>query len=151
MSRADVRDVVAIERDSYALPWSAATFRALLQRRNTLLRVAEDRRGVAGYAVLWLAAEEAELGNLAVRPGRRQRGIGRLLLQHVLEEAAARGARAIFLEVRESNSVALRLYEGAGFRVVGTRPDYYASPREAALVMRLDRVGCSLTSPPGGR
>lgn len=147
MRRRDVDAVAEIERRSYALPWSALTFRSLLRRPNAILLVSEDRTGIAGYAALWIAADEAELGNLAVRPGRRGRGIGRTLLDHALHEAAERGASSVFLEVRESNAVARRLYEGAGFRIVGVRPDYYSSPREDALVMR---VGCrpERSSPP---
>jgi ribosomal-protein-alanine N-acetyltransferase len=137
MRRQDVREVAEIERQSYSLPWSVFTFQSLLRRPNAILLVSEESKGIAGYAALWLAADEAELGNLAVRPGRRGRGIGRTLLSRVLEEAALRGARAVFLEVRESNAVARYLYEAFGFRIVGSRPDYYASPREDALVMRL--------------
>lgn len=151
MRRRDVQQVAEIERRCYSLPWSAFTFQALLRRPNTVLLVAEDTKGVAGYAALWLAADEAELGNLAVRPGRRARGIGRLLLARVLSEAAGCGARRVFLEVRESNSVARRLYESAGFRIVGHRPDYYASPREDALVMRVEIDQLSLTVSPAGR
>ncbi len=145
MRRRDLGEVTEIERRSYSLPWSAFTFRSLLRRPNASLLVAEENKGVAGYAALWLAADEAELGNLAVRPGRRGQGIGRVLLRHVLEEAASRGARAVFLEVRESNAIARRLYEASGFRIVGSRPDYYASPREDALIMRLDLDRLSLT------
>jgi ribosomal-protein-alanine N-acetyltransferase len=145
MRRRDLGEVTEIERRSYSLPWSAFTFRSLLRRPNAFLLVAEENKGVAGYAALWLAADEAELGNLAVRPGRRGQGIGRVLLRHVLEEAARRGARAVFLEVRESNAIARRLYEASGFRIVGSRPDYYASPREDALIMRLDLDRLSLT------
>lgn len=145
MRRQDVREVAEIERRSYSLPWSAFTFRSLLRRPNAVLLVAEESKGVAGYAALWLAADEAELGNLAVRPGRRGRGIGRTLLRRTLEEAARRGARAVFLEVRESNVAARRLYEASGFRIVGSRPDYYASPREDALVMRVNLDRLSLT------
>lgn len=145
MRRQDVREVAEIERQSYSLPWSVFTFQSLLRRPNAILLVSEESKGIAGYAALWLAADEAELGNLAVRPGRRGRGIGRTLLSRVLEEAALRGARAVFLEVRESNAVARHLYEAFGFRIVGSRPDYYASPREDALVMRLSLDRLSLT------
>lgn len=151
MRRQDLREVAEIERQSYSLPWSEFTFRSLLRRSNAVLLVAEDNKGVAGYAALWLADDEAELGNLAVRPGRRRRGIGRALLRHVLERAFERGARTVFLEVREGNAVARRLYEGFGFRVVGSRPDYYASPREDALVMRIDLDRLSLTVSRPGR
>lgn len=145
MRRPDIREVAEIERRSYSLPWSAFTFRSLLRRSNAILLVAVENKGITGYAALWLAADEAELGNLAVKPGRRGRGAGRTLLRHMLAEAAQRGARAVYLEVRESNAVARRLYETHGFRIVGTRPDYYSSPREDALVMRLDLDKISLT------
>jgi ribosomal-protein-alanine N-acetyltransferase len=151
MRRRDLGEVTEIERRSYSLPWSALTFRSLLRRPNAFLLVAEENKGVAGYAALWLAADEAELGNLAVRPGRRGRGIGRILLRHVLEEAARRGAREVFLEVRESNAIARRLYEASGFRIVGSRPDYYASPCEDAIVMRLNLDRLSLTVSRPGR
>jgi ribosomal-protein-alanine N-acetyltransferase len=154
MKRKDIHAVAEIERRSYSLPWSPFTFRSLLRRPNAILLVAEDRTGIAGYAALWIAAEEAELGNLAVRPGRRGLGIGRLLLEHALREVRERAATSVFLEVRESNVVARQLYEDTSFRIVGVRPDYYSSPREDALVMRLrcpprGRPGSSLTvSPP---
>jgi ribosomal-protein-alanine N-acetyltransferase len=156
MKRQDVRAVAEIESRSYSLPWSAFTFRSLLRRPNTVLFVAEDRTGIAGYAALWIAADEAELGNLAVRSGRRGLGIGRLLLEHALHEVDQRGAKSVFLEVRESNVVARQLYERAGFRIAGVRPDYYSSPREDALVMRLrcrprGLAGPSLTVSPPGR
>ena len=151
MRRQDLPEVVEIERRSYSLPWSAVTFRSLLRRANAVLLVAEEGRAVAGYAALWLAAEEAELGNLAVKAEQRRRGIGRVLLRHVLDEARERGTRAVFLEVRESNLVARRLYKGFGFRIVGSRPGYYASPREDALVMRLELDRPSLTVSQPGR
>lgn len=156
MKRKDVSTVAEIERRSYSLPWSPFTFRSLLRRSNAILLVAEDRTGIAGYAALWITADEAELGNLAVRPGRRGLGIGRELLAHALLEVTERGTESVFLEVRESNEVARRLYERAGFRIVGVRPDYYSSPREDALVMRLrcrtkGGTGSSLTVSPPGR
>ncbi|MCZ6477330.1 MAG: ribosomal protein S18-alanine N-acetyltransferase [Gemmatimonadetes bacterium] len=137
MRRRDVPEVMEIERGSFSAPWSAFTFRSLLRRRNAVLLVAEEGERIAGYAVLWIASNVAELGNLAVRPAFRGQGTGRALLDEALREAAAEGARTVVLEVRESNEAARQLYAGAGFRIVGVRSDYYVSPREDALVMRI--------------
>lgn len=137
MRRADVADVMVIERATFGVPWSEATFLNLLRRRNTALLVAEGgERGILGYAVLWVAGGEAELGDLAVREGARRRGVGSGLLARALEEARRLEATSVFLEVRAGNEAARRLYERAGFEVAGVRPRYYVSPVEDALVMR---------------
>jgi ribosomal-protein-alanine N-acetyltransferase len=138
MRPADLEAVLAIERRSFAMPWSESTFRALMRRPSALLVVAEQDGVVAGFAVTWYAADEAELGDIAVLPELRGRGFGRALLEGVSAESKRRGARFLFLEVRESNERARSVYERAGFVLVGRRPGYYVSPREDAIVMRLD-------------
>lgn len=150
MTREDLDDVLRIERASFGVPWSERTFQSLLERSNAVLLAAEERAearwaalredalgpGLVGYAVVWLGGGEAELGDLAVDEGARRRGVGAALVKAALEAAADRGASAVFLEVRESNRAARRLYERAGFERVGTRKRYYVRPVEDALVMR---------------
>lgn len=135
MRETDLRQVLHIERRSFTLPWSAATFRGLLRRRSAALLVAERSERVLAYAVLWFAADEAELGDLAVLPEARGCGVGAWLLEHAVAEARSRGAAQIFLEVRESNASARRMYERSGFGVVGLRADYYTEPVEDAVLM----------------
>lgn len=135
MQESDLRQVLHIERRSFTIPWSDATFRGLLRRQSTALLVAERAGEVVGYAVLWFAADEAELGDMAVLPETRRRGLGRWLLHGALAEAARRGAKRVYLEVRQSNTAARSLYERAGFEEVGTRPDYYSEPKEDAILM----------------
>ncbi len=94
------------------------------------------RAEAAGFAVSYLAGGEGELLNIAVLPEFRKRGIGRALLQRLLEEAEDRGCEAMFLEVRVSNGAAVALYEGRGFQRVGTRKHFYEAPREDALVLK---------------
>ena len=93
-------------------------------------------------AVIWLNLmdDEAEIIDIRVEQAMRGRGIGGYLLTETLDALNLFGIIAIFLEVRRSNSVAITLYEQAGFATIGTRKDYYAtsSGREDALVMRLD-------------
>lgn len=93
--------------------------------------VAEIGVAAAGFLVLRQTAPgEAELLNLAVSPDARRRGVARALLSRL-----PAGPVSIFLEVRESNVIAQRLYESAGFRVISRRPEYYQAPSEAAIVM----------------
>lgn len=135
---ADIPEVMRIERQSFGMPWQESTFRALMRRPSASLLTAEASGRVVGYSVLWFAADEGELGNLAVDPEHRGRGIGRTLLDRSMEQARLRGARSLYLEVRESNGAARAMYDTAGFETVGRRPDYYSGPRENACVMRLD-------------
>jgi ribosomal-protein-alanine N-acetyltransferase len=143
MRESDLRRVLHIERRSFSIPWSEATFRGLLRRRSAALMVGEEAGEVVGYAVLWFAADEAELGDIAVLPESRGRGLGRWLLEAALAEAARRGARAVYLEVRESNTAARRLYERAGFDTAGVRPNYYTQPTEDAILMTRSVAGDS--------
>ena len=82
-----------------------------------------------------LVLDEVHINNLAVRGDFRGQGVGKTLLERVLIEAASRGARRATLEVRRSNEAARRLYERLGFEVAATRPNYYASPPEDALIL----------------
>jgi len=98
----------------------------------------ESVEQVAGYVVAIDAADEGEILNLAVAPQSRRRGLGHALVRRVLEALTGRGARAIYLEVRESNAPARRLYAAHGLREVGRRTQYYRRPVEDAIVLRLD-------------
>jgi [ribosomal protein S18]-alanine N-acetyltransferase len=100
--------------------------------------VGESVDKIAGYVVALDAADEGEILNLAVAPAGRRHGLGRALVEHVLDELASRGARQVYLEVRESNGPARALYAAQGFKEVGRRKQYYRRPVEDAIVLRLD-------------
>lgn len=136
MAEADLPGVLEIERASFSVPWTPATFQGLLGRPDAHLRVAEEEGRVVGYAGVWIVLDQAELGDIAVEAGSRGRGIGTRLLEHVFELVRDSGVRELYLEVRVSNDGARRLYERHGFRLVGRRPGYYARPKEDALVLR---------------
>lgn len=138
MRPADLDAVMHIERRSFSAPWEESTFRGLLRRPSATLLVAEVDLEVAGYSVMWFAADEGEIGDIAVLPEMRGAGIGRTLLLECISAARGRGTRVLFLEVRETNDAARRLYATAGFHVVGVRKQYYSEPVEDAIVMRLD-------------
>ena len=134
----DVPAVAATERAGYAFPWSEGIFRDCL-RAGYLCRIAELDGILVGYGILSVGAGEAHILNLCIRPEFRCRGIGRKMLDHLADLARAAGAKDLFLEVRPSNTSAVRLYQTAGLQQVGIRRGYYQAEngREDAVVMRL--------------
>ena len=142
MRRSDFPEVLAIERRSFASPWSRAAFEAEMEKTYASLSVARlmgDGEGhpVLGYLCCWLVAGEIQITNLAVHLGYRRRGVGRGLLLQACGRGYSAGARLAVLEVRESNKGARALYESLGFVAVQKRPRYYTEFREDALVMVL--------------
>jgi ribosomal-protein-alanine N-acetyltransferase len=94
-----------------------------------------DANSIAGFCAFWRVVDQIHINNLAIRPELRHRGLGRHLLQRVLEAAEEMGAVHATLEVRRSNTAAHRLYESAGFHQAGVRASYYTHPIEDALIL----------------
>ena len=133
----DVPAIVEIERAVFSDPWSAQSFREALGHPAVYFSCAcRDDGDVLGYVVAWFVADEGEIANLAVARPAWRAGIGRALLDAALSEAASRSVTAVYLEVRESNERARRLYESRGFEQVGRRKSYYRRPVEDAIVLR---------------
>jgi len=103
---------------------------------GVLCRVAQHNGKISGLIVFRNMADEAEILSLAVEASQRRQGIGWFLVQKAIAECRAAGVRTIFLEVRESNEGARRLYGRAGFKEGGRRAEYYREPTEDALVLR---------------
>ena len=137
MLYADLREVIAIENRAYEFSWTEGIFRDCI-RVGYHCQVLETPHGfIQTYGVMSAAADEAHILNLCVRPELRGRGLSRHILGHLLELARTVEVQTVFLEVRPTNTAAVRLYSSAGFCEIGLRPDYYpsASGREDALVM----------------
>ena len=138
---ADLDGVIAIEQLTFNNPTTRAWYQNELLRPDVcyvfVLRTSDAP--VAGFCAFWKVVDQIHINNLAIHPAKRQRGLGTFLLARVLEEATALGAPNATLEVRRSNEPARRLYEGAGFTIVGVRTSYYTHPIEDALI--LSRVG----------
>jgi ribosomal-protein-alanine N-acetyltransferase len=132
----DVPAVAEIERQVFSDPWPESFFVSELRAPQAYARIAEHGGRIAGYSMAWLGDGEGHLGNLAVTPGMRRRGVGRVLIEDLLEHARSAGVEAITLEVRVSNFAAQWMYRAYGFRVAGLRRRYYRDTGEDALVMR---------------
>lgn len=139
MSEAGLDEVMAVELRAYPFPWTRGNFRDALRSGNHARLVRDGQGRLLGYYVVMLGVDEAHLLNLTVEPDAQRRGLGAQMLQALCDWCMEGGLAQVWLEVREHNAGARRLYERAGFRPVGVRPRYYPAAhgqREAAIVMR---------------
>jgi ribosomal-protein-alanine N-acetyltransferase len=136
MHQSDVGAVSEIESITYDFPWSAGIFRDCLLAGYTNLALDHDGE-IVGYAIMSVAAGEAHLLNICVVDHLRRQGVGNRLLQHMMQLSRAASAERIYLEVRPSNKAAFRLYDAAGFEVIGIRENYYKAHngKENAVVL----------------
>ena len=139
MQRAHIAAVLEIERSTSLAPWSDRGFLESIEHHRA--RVYCDADHVCGFVIYRQTADQAELLNIAIAPGRQGTGCGSRLLRAMIYEL--RGTiRQLSLEVRVSNFRAIRLYQQLGFIQVGERRGYYPTAdehlREDALVMCRD-------------
>ena len=133
----DLPAIAAIERSAFSDPWSEKSFRDALAHPSIFFAAARSDGGqVLGYVVAWFVADEGQIANLAVTPAGWGCGIGRALLDAAMREAELREADNVYLEVRDSNERARRLYRSRGFEEVGRRRGYYRRPVEDAIVLK---------------
>jgi [ribosomal protein S18]-alanine N-acetyltransferase len=133
----DIPTILAIQQQAPMLSqWSQSLYEDIFLENSTRIALVAEDNEVEAFAVARDLGEEWEIENIAVASRARRKGAATLLLAEITRHAWARGARAIFLEVRESNYPARRLYEKENFAVAGRRPAYYAAPVEDAIVYR---------------
>ena len=135
MAEHDLPRIAQVEREVFSDPWPESFFKGELAHEGVYARVAELNGELAGYSMAWLGAGTGHLGNLAVVPGRRRRGVARRLVEDLLDRALETGAATLSLEVRVSNFAAQGLYRAHGFRLAGLRRRYYRDSGEDALIM----------------
>lgn len=142
MTETDLSAIMNIELAAYPFPWTEGILRDCL-RVGYNCWVYEADGAIQGYWVMSVAAGEAHILNLCVRPALQGRGLGRKLLTHIIALARRHGADTLLLEVRPSNQAALALYRNSGFNEVGMRRGYYPADqgREDALILALALAG----------
>jgi ribosomal-protein-alanine N-acetyltransferase len=139
MSEADLPEVVAIEREIYPFPWTRGNFLDSIRAGYSVWVLRDEELLLTAYAVMTLAVDEAHLLNLSVARRHQRGGLGWRTLEWMAEVARGHGARTMLLEVRPSNTSAMRMYRRYGFEQIGVRRGYYPTlgGREDALVMRI--------------
>ena len=141
MTLKDLEQVVAIDQVSFSLPWPARSFQFELTD-NAASRswvVGLDGRVIA-MLVGWFIVDELHVATIAIHPEFRRQGLGKSILLHALCSAKEEGAVKAFLEVRESNEVAQKMYRNFGFVEDGRRPGYYKDNGEDAILMSLNHI-----------
>ena len=131
----DAEGVAAVERESFPTPWSREDFWREASNDFACYIVALEDAEIIGFAGCWISFEEAQVTNIALTSAQRGRGLGKVLMAKLMRAAAERGAERMTLEVRPSNTPALRLYEGLGFAAIGVRKKYYQDNDEDAILM----------------
>ncbi|WP_315444851.1 ribosomal protein S18-alanine N-acetyltransferase [uncultured Selenomonas sp.] len=131
----DAEAVANIERESFPTPWSREDFWREASNDFACYIVALDDAEIIGFGGCWISFEEAQVTNIALTSVQRGRGLGKALMARLMRAAATRGAERMTLEVRPSNTPALRLYEGLGFAAAGIRKKYYQDNDEDAILM----------------
>ena len=136
MQVADLPAVMEVARASLPQPWSESVWREELTSVFGLYLVLQWGSDLSGFVGVKRVADEAHVMTLAVPPGSRRRGLGRVLVRAALADPALAGVSRVHLEVRPSNAPARALYASLGFRETGLRKNYYGD--EDALLMTLD-------------
>ena len=143
MTAADLPAVYANECVAYAKQgWTQTILEDCLHAGYAAWVLDDVEQGVIGHAIQMLVADEAQILNVCIHPLWQGRGFGRMLLQHLIEQARSANLASLFLEVRESNTSAQALYRSAGFEQIGLRRSYYpglgdSGAREDARVLAL--------------
>jgi [ribosomal protein S18]-alanine N-acetyltransferase len=131
----DLPAILTIAHASFPLPWKEEAFRSELRNPCSQLWVAEEGTHIIGYACAWFVQDEGQIVNVAVLPQYRRYGVGKALIQYLIQEARIRGVRTLSLEVRKSNHAAVELYKAFGFQVVTVRKRYYENDEDALLMV----------------
>ena len=137
MQLSDIDAVHEIEKRSFYCPWSKETFTGeIMSNSFASYWVMRKDKDIIGYGGMWLILDEAHITTLALLPEFRQRGLGSMLIEFLIEASRERGVARLTLEVRTSNQPAVTLYKKHGFVITGMRPQYYKD--EDAYIMWKD-------------
>lgn len=135
MTRDHTAALAELEQVCFSQPWSQKALEEEIQNPDACFFTAVEGEAVLGYAGMHCPCEDCYMDNIAVFPEYRNRGVAAALLEALLEEAKRRGGEFLSLEVRPSNTGAVRLYGKLGFRQEGRRKSFYTDPQEDALLL----------------
>lgn len=146
MQAADIVSVLDIERRATQFPWDKKSFEDSLKTGHQAWVFYQQTDEIVGFVIVQRILDEAHLLNICVEPAAQGRGIGKAIIQHVIDYANSFSAAIILLEVRRSNKRAQQLYLQTGFNEMSVRKDYYPAKqgREDAILMAMDLALMSL-------
>ena len=136
MNGSHVAPIAALETECFGDPWSEKSIASELTNPLSLWLVAMEGDTLVGYVGSQTCMDETDMMNIAVSPAYRRKGVGRALIEALVEALKEKGSRCLTLEVRASNEGAIALYTKMGFTQIGLRKNYYHNPKEDALILR---------------
>lgn len=136
----EATELAELHATSFDEGWDTRAIASLLNTPGVMALVARNASGLAGFVMLRVAADEAEILTLAVAPSERRQKIAHRLMIYAAAQASVAGAGSLFLEVASDNKAGLALYHGLSFAEVGKRAGYYrrGNQKVDGLVLRLD-------------
>jgi len=148
MKVTDIDDVIKIEQEANHFPWSRKNIEDCLKAHNNAWVFVNNLNEIIAYTIVQKVVDEAHLLNICVKPSEQGQGLGRKVLNHVIDFSESISSVLILLEVRSSNQRAQSLYLQAGFNEMSVRKNYYPAKegREDAVLMGLDLSLMSLFS-----
>jgi len=136
MEERDIDQIIEIENQSFATPWSREAFEnEIFKNQYAVYIVLEDEGEIVGYCGSWIVIDESHITNVAVLPKHRGKKFGEALMKKMMDVSKEMGAISMTLEVRVTNHVAQSLYRKLGFQDGAIRKNYYTDNQEDALVM----------------
>lgn len=137
----DVEDILVVENLCFPVPWLKESFIQELSNKSLTRYICAKTEGRAiAYAGMWKIFDEGHITNIAVHPEYRKKGIGGMLVYHLINIARQENIKKMTLEVRKSNIAAQRLYFKYGFEIKGVRKGYYSDNGEDAIIMWKDNI-----------
>lgn len=139
-----ISDIVNIENECFERPWSEKSVESFVAGKNNVTLLCVENGCIAGYAGMMKVPDEGQITNIAVLPEFRKKGFGDALVSKLKEYCESHNLLFMTLEVRVSNTPAIRLYEKHGFKRTGLRKKYYGGTEDAVLMTfeRGDGFGC---------
>lgn len=135
MTEDDLDQVLEISSTSLKESWSLDSYSKELSNPLAKYLVAKDDSKIVGFAGLWAIIDEGHITNIAVHPNFREKGVGTILLQSLIDHSKDWGCNSLTLEVRSSNVAAKMLYKKFDFLEEGIRKNYYSDNEEDAIIM----------------
>jgi len=135
MEKKDIAQVSEIEKSIFSIPWSENSFIEASENENNIYLVCVENEEITGYCGLWTVLGEGNVTNVAVSVKHRGKGYGSALMKELQNRGLEKDVGKYFLEVRQSNVIALNLYLSVGFKKIGIRKNFYERPAEDAVIM----------------
>lgn len=135
MEEKDIPQIFEINLENMELPWSISSIKEDFNNKLSHYFVCENDNIIVGYISFWYVINEAEITNIAVTKSNRGKGIGKALLEKLIEFSVEENMIGISLEVSTKNFIAINLYQKYDFEINGTRPEYYEKSKEDAYIL----------------